>query len=128
MDVKPVQSLSRPGSRPATARDRHRPHRHVRQSLHADYGPKIATTCQAGNLNAAIIHERICRIGSAQPNRHGGTRANPLLAKARDPGCPNSQDRVMATMPRKTITMPKMRPNVSNSPSKTDAVTVETRV
>ena len=44
-------------------------------------------------------------------------------------GRPDRQDRVMATMPRKTIAMPTMRPNVSNSPSKTDALTVEnTRV
>jgi hypothetical protein len=40
-------------------------------------------------------------------------------------GRPDRQDRVMATMPRKTIVMPTMRPNVSDSPSKTDAVTVE---
>jgi hypothetical protein len=53
-------------------------------SLHERYGPRIAAACQAENLSATIIHERICRIG-AQPNRRlRATRTNPLFAKALD--------------------------------------------
>jgi len=54
-------------------------------SLHERSGPRIAAACQAENLSATIIHERICRIGSAQPNRRlRATRTNPLFAKALD--------------------------------------------